>query len=719
MNKDNARMAITAPNLLLRPLLMLVAVLVALAGGTARAQDLPPRGTIDSITPDLIRAETTTDVTLRLRNQSYATEFRLVVLSVDPPTWTATLSDTSFSFIGANGTRNYTLRVAPGFFDGNGTVRVRIDARDLFGDIVTNVATQNIVIRARPIPGPFRITDPPNGATLNGAFTIIWQPAEFADDYVVSVHRLVMDQIENPPALIFTTTSTFVNANTATLLKGDQYQINIGARNTVGQRLNTNVPYRFVVEPPAPLGAFALESPTANAMLTTRPTLRWGASANAVSYTVNVLPDVNGLPDGSNPVLVRTGVTGTSLAWDIAPLVPGRRYYASVVAVGERGETRLNNEGLVPFGVAALSGTFNLRAPAANAVDVPWGAVQFSWDALSGAESYSFGLFVERAEGGFDKWIETRISAPVGLPVVTFTANNRPLLWGRRYVWYVEAHAGSETQSPVEPSRFLTTNNMAPFDLLAPVGDRKDIEPRPQFSWRATGTASEVVYRVRVAPRNNDGTPRLPDQVMSPSLSGTSYTFNTDFTRGQRYLWRVTAINTRTGYEISNRYGWQPFAVNPLGTFNLVSPANGQDNVQTGPQLSWQNLAEATAGYRVYLSIPGAISLPPITVPAGISTIDLLDYGVELNGLTTYAWSVEALAPGATRLAANGPYLMTTRARTRIDSCDLIDHLLGRQRFSTSDMATAGIFGAPFDIAYYYRYLADPEQQPCTRQPAP
>lgn len=719
---------------------MLSLLLMIMVQGTQPVQgQFGPAAYMESYSPNLIQANRSTEVRVRIRTTIGSYPYRLRVTNV-PSNWS--VNPTLSNFTGNlpnNRNHDFSLNVTPPDANTVGEIGIQLEALNDFGDLVV-VFQETITITSRLPPGTFIIAQPVLNGEVDGQFVITWNPSSYANEYSVFVRRRVGGQPQEPPVFeqetIAPLTTLSLDANEVGMIKGQQYQVDIMARNEIAQTWNSNQPHTFTVRPADSVGSFSITSPAANAELGTRPGFQWTAASAVVNYDLSILREVNGLPQMEDPVLIREGLTGTSLSWEGDPLDPGV-YYVSMRAFGEdAGDFRFNEGGPVRFEVVLLTGAFGLIAPTNGQNNVPTIGIQdqiteFLWEPLPGAEGYNFRLYEELPGGGRELWTKTQIPHMSGLPFISHIVTGRNLLENRQYSYTVTAFAGNQ-ELPSTPSRHVfQTTPMVSFNLVYPIASRSDVSRTPELKWNPTG-GSNIVYYVQLAPMNNNGTPRLSEMMSSGPVTGTTHAFSQNLTQGQKYVWRVTAEKTDTDprHRRINQGSWQRFQVAvPLNIFNLLIPGNGTTIPNTtpdapmdavNPTLSWQSVPNADE-YRVQLvalsengDTANNLSLPRIDLPAGTTSLRPLDHGIVLNSRTTYAWSVSAHAGQASRLAHNGPFLFTTGDRLEIFRCDMIDHFLGRQRFSGRDRLLAGVGGGGFDISYFIlSRLAEPDQPFC------
>lgn len=682
--------------------LAIIALLSCLASGAQAGFN--PSGTIQSFSPTLLQTNTTVTVNLVVRNTGTGSFFRVQVGTL-PFGWSVTNLTPNYSFIGGGSTRTYQLSVNPGNSQGNIQLPVQLwgddDGDDPFA-IPVLAENKNLQFQVLAPPGPFFISSPDEGQIIEGEFIIGWSQSLNVATYTLEIRRLVGGAPQSSTVLRVTgLTTTSYLYNTNHLIKGEAYQIEIIAINPVGNTKNTDGPRIFSVKPPPPLGNFDLLTPTQGEVTTRNPFFQWTSAANADSYRVNVLPQVNNQP-GTTPVRQVNVGTNLSYQWADPPLDRGKNYYVSITAIGEAVE-KLNNQGLVRFVIPPIS-DFTYISPTLEQQKV-YTKTSFKWNSAEGADRYVINIYEETLQG-------TRFYQSASIPqaagvIEFFLPAYLPLVANKRYSWEVLAFKGTDFLLSSDGRRSFNTTQMSPFAIVYPRPDQKDTEQVPTFHWYATPGA--LGYIVEVAPEGPDGQPLVASLVQGPIVTDPSWTSTLGpFTKGTTRFWRVAATdNVNLVYNMGE---WQKFTIDPLFPFNLTTPGDLSSGIQISPILQWQPTPNATA-YRVLLQIPGLIQLPPIIVPGSATAVDLLDHGIMLNGNTDYLWTVEAVADGVTR-PANQTWTFTTRFRTDFTGCDIIDHIIGRQYFSSIDRLVIGT-DSPLDASYYYRYLMIPDNVAC------
>lgn len=273
-------------------------------------------------------------------------------------------------------------------------------------------------------------------------------------------------------------------------------------------------------------GAFSLLAPANNATgVPLLPTLTWGPSAGAVSYTLEVASDAG----FTNIVLSQAGIVATSYTPG-APVASGITVFWRVTAVNGNGSTLATG---APFTFTTLvlpPGPFALTAPANNATGV---AVQptFTWAASSGAATYTL-------EVASDPGFASLVVNQSGLGTTTFVPGSA-LNGGATYYWRVTAvNGGGSTGAAGAPFTFQTlTTGPGAFALLFPSHQSTGVGLNPSFFW--DDAAGVDTYTIELATD-----PAFASPVFTVTgLPGSAFGSSLSLTANTVYYWRVTAIN--------------------------------------------------------------------------------------------------------------------------------------------------------------------------------
>jgi len=292
-------------------------------------------------------------------------------------------------------------------------------------------------------PGAFTLSAPADGATnVSLTPTLTWTASAGATSYTLEAASdsgfttIVLSQVG------ISTTSYTPGAPVA---QGVTVFWRITAVSAGGNTLATNAPFSFttVTLPP---GAFSLTAPSDGATgVALQPTLAWGASAGAASYTLEVSAD----PAFSSLVVSQPGLVATSFPLG-APLTGGTNYFWRVTAVNAGGSTVAAG---APFSFLTVStgpGPFALVFPPDQSFGVDPNTF-FLWNDAPGVSTYTLDVATDAA-------FTSLVFEVTGLPGSSFssTLNLAPLT---PYYWRVTALNGTgSTAASGAPFRFETAS---------------------------------------------------------------------------------------------------------------------------------------------------------------------------------------------------------------------------------------------------------------------
>jgi cellulose 1,4-beta-cellobiosidase len=282
-------------------------------------------------------------------------------------------------------------------------------------------------------------------------------------------------------------------------------------------------------------------------------------------------------------------------------------------------------------------------APAGLSAQAGNGQVALSWNAVSGATSYT----VKRAtiNGGPYTTVATNVMA------TSYT--NTGLTNGTTYDYVVSAvnSAGESvdsTQASATPQTTVTVP-AAPSGLTAAAGDKQ-----VSLSWNAVSGATS--YNVKRAATNGG-----PYTTVAANVMATSYT-NTGLTNGTTYYYVVSAVNS-AGESVNSTQ----VSAAPQATVTVPSAPSGLTAAAGDKQvaLSWNAVSGATS-YNVKRAATNGG--PYTTVAANVTATSFANTGLA-NG-TTYYYVVSAVNSAGE--SANSAQVSATPQGTSTPSGDLV-----------------------------------------------
>ena len=279
--------------------------------------------------------------------------------------------------------------------------------------------------------------------------------------------------------------------------------------------------------------------------------------------------------------------------------------------------------GLVPA-PAGEPGGFSRVAPAAGAANTGI-SVHLEWTESSGAGWYE---------------VEIDDDAGFGSPAVDAVANEAhydvpflTLLYNNTYHWRVTAHnLVGTTPMGGGDSTFSTGSAPLPgtFTLMYPADGATDIPLTPTMTWETSTAAAE--YRVLLTDN--------PSTFVGAMVDVTQAWNDRDYfveygalTYETTYYWRVLAHNVAGWTVCSPATGSFTTVPPPVpGAFELISPAEGEADVATGPEFSWRHSANANA-YLVEVAAEPGFGAPIVSDQMYAQNLGGYDTGVAAYGL--------------------------------------------------------------------------------------
>jgi hypothetical protein len=211
-----------------------------------------------------------------------------------------------------------------------------------------------------------------------------------------------------------------------------------------------------------------------------------------------------------------------------------------------------------------------------------------------------------------------------------YVALNFPgdLLFHSKYFWRARCLNAIDTSSWSTPFNFITTQDVW---LTSPANHATNIALNPKLEWGIQGSASELRYQYQLS---KDSLFTSVAIVTLPANSSSNVTVTCEY--GTQYYWRARAYHSQDTSRWSGFYAFKTLNAPTLGAVQLVTPANGANNVPVGSvTLGWNFLANALT-YDVEVSDDQAFSA---ILASGNTTSNAIYFtGAQAN--TRYYWRV-------------------------------------------------------------------------------
>ena len=396
-------------------------------------------------------------------------------------------------------------------------------------------------------------------------------------------------------------------------------------------------------------GAFAKSSPAnvTTPVLTTSPTLNWGASTNASSYEYCRYTNTsNDCTSSTSPNWVSAG---TNLTANLSALTEGTTYNWEVRAVNSIGATYADGgsvgstTGYWQFATGRTPGAFSKSAPTTASTNQPTG-ITLSWATSSNAASFDYcisALNTDCSSAGSGIWTNTgatRTASPSGLTLSTL------------YYWNVRAlsnmgHAFDTYSNTGTVWTFTTGGTAGAFGKTSPSNAAINQALLPTLSWGASANAASYDYCVSTASSSCTGSGTGIGTWINTNL--TSATLTNSLTAGTTYYWQVRANSGTTTYADggSATTGFWSFKT----IFTKTSPTNGATNQGgfSNPRsvnITWA--ADSGATQYQYCSNTSATACVAGGAGTWTSTGTTLNATLSLSSATTYYWQVRSTADG-------------------------------------------------------------------------
>lgn len=639
-----------------------------------------PAGRLEGIDRNIFLLNAPTSLNITIKNTGPAMYFRLVPTQV-PGGWQLE-QDNNRVFVNAGANHTFTRGLIPGpeRTGSLGFQLVGFQDWNINFPVVVNSASYSVI--AKPAPGPFDLLGPTNGQ-VNVPFSgeCFWQIASEAVWYNFYLYEDIgSGPASQPLAEIRSMPGRSVRISELPLEPAKSYWWGVVAQNEVAVTPNNGGLSLFTMEPPPPLGPFALTAPAAAAEVPLRPTIQWTASENAFAYAIEVYADNNGAP--VVPAIRKVqGLNALSYTFSEA-ISPG--YYHFQVFATRDAQERANNGGPVRVRLTDLR-PFTLLEPLGT--ETPTSRKpRFRWQETQNASTFSFyRVRIYKAGASVPSFTLESPSASLDLQFLP-----QELDAGTVYDWDVEAVNSLESRFNDGGRGTFRTSGIRPFALIAPQADAVGVPAVPTFEWEAL--TPPIGYLLTLCPSVN-GEPDEGAALFSPALDTNVWTSTfPPLSPGAEYFWKVAAGDGQTLVENIGGYRW--FRVSPLTPFRLSRPLDTQLNVSPQPVLEWQ-LVPGAQRYTIYLFLESTLLLlPPIEVPTNVARYDFAANGKYLNGITDYTWFVVAHADGDLLRSAD-TFRFTTRRRNTANGIDIVETILLRQLISEDERNALGVFETP------------------------
>ncbi|MDI6787300.1 MAG: hypothetical protein QME51_02885 [Planctomycetota bacterium] len=578
-----------------------------------------------------------------------ATQYTLEITSATTPTATGTWSGAT-TFIDITST---SYIVPPGTLVDNQRYWWRVLAVNSDGTRLASNSAFSLIPDVKP--RSFTLSSPFTGFTvdtLTPAFS--WTASTFADNYTMEISTPSNAFTSTDTVITFTGITTTQWTMPSSLVDNTVYYWRVTALSTQTTRttLASNQPFSLSTD--VKPRAFSLTTPVSGSVQTTlQPTLIWGVSTLATSYTVEVSTSTN----FTVPLLRAVGVTSTDYTVS-GVLEHGGSYYWQVTAIStQTARTTLASNAPFVFSVNVAPGSFTLSNPISG-ITLSTVTPVFSWTVSARATSYTLQIALTNTFTTTDvvyentTLTETSFALPAGI-----LANNTSRWWRvRAYNVVVPA--------PTDALPFIFSVDVTPksFLLSSPISTTPpQTVPNltPTLQWTSSLLATTYYLQIDT---EEDFTP--PYIHTDNNITATSFTVPSDvLIMDTLYWWRVYAVNeysspvTATGAP----FRFIPRSA-PLG-FSLLSPDNTESpplNTLT-PTLTWTS-ALYVATYTLQIATTPTFS-PMVytnTNIAGSVTAFGVPESANLQTAQTYYWRIIASNSVGDTTASNAPYRFST-----------------------------------------------------------
>ena len=418
--------------------------------------------------------------------------------------------------------------------------------------VLANETWFAVVKEADAKPGFFEPVSPDDGNAVSATQTFVWNAAEGADSYTLTVSE--NEDLSNPVISEEGITGTSYASSTA-LTVGKRYYWTVKAVNAFGStNVSHDVKYSFIVCDSANVpGQFGPYMPSVGARNEDIHTeLKWSVAYDADSYRVIVSEN----EDLSNPVVDRSGITnvrGTGQFGNNSQhyyqitenLKYKTTYYWMVYAVNENGERPMNG---VPHyfttkGEGNAPEEFALTYPEDGAAEVD-ARTELIWEESTNAFFYELKVYEENDANN-------PIIHRTNMIYNKYTVEQGALEPGKTYTWEVTAYTkdkGLSTPSSTGSRTFTVKETPCSPLLYSEVPGENEVT----LYFRASKGADS--YTIYYGKEKGIYTRRIE------GVKDTEYTV-TGLKAGQVYYFAVKAVNEYGESEI-----WNVRDEDPTGT---------------------------------------------------------------------------------------------------------------------------------------------------------
>jgi hypothetical protein len=345
-----------------------------------------------------------------------------------------------------------------------------------------------------------------------------------------------------------------------------------------------------------------------------RPTFHWFPVEGATSYTITIFSG-----DDRNSTLIgsyQVASTSFTPSKDLPANIQG---YWTVAGFG-----RVSGNDSLPsyFSTPNPPNTPSLISPSDNSLIYSYQPTLDWSDSSPNLEKYEFQI---ATNSSFTSNVQS--VNPGTTSTITFST---PLSPNTKYFWHVRAFNPAEEFSSWSITRSFRTSLETPTQVGPSVGE-KIHTLRPTLAWTAIIGAAN--YLVQISKNN-----RFSGKITNLTVSGASYTFPTDQSRGSTFYWRVKSNG-------SNPSDWSPaisyITPNPPGIPTLYSPKNKSLINTYLPTIDWSDSKPAALTYDLLLATDSGFTENLLTFSGLTGSYITLTNPLLAN--RTYFWKVRGL----------------------------------------------------------------------------